>query len=280
MAIAEKIQCQECLEGRLKPPDNQVSLDREEHLWRTLQMDAFYFRRHHTVHHFLLFLDEASSFAVVAELVVHSDEFSANIDTESVIDALERCGIQYFGWPQVIKCDLEGAFRGNSLANFCEERGIDLRPVLAEHHQGIAEVERSIGELQRKMELFLREARENSTPRQAAYSMVAAHNAMMNVGGYSPSQWALGRNFEEPVNLPYLTSQGADGKMAHNLEIRMLAQQSFVTQQARSKLSRAANTKSKEVQKFVPGDVIYYRRFKVPADRPANALVDVPRLRT
>lgn len=155
LAIAEKMHCDECQEGRLKEGDRVTSLDREDQLWRSLQMDAFFFKHGNTVYHFLLLLDEASSFSVVVPMLEHSDEVSANIDIPAVLEALQGSWIQYFGYPQRLRCDLEGAFRGLLLADFCDTYGIELISVPAEHHQAIGEVERGIGELRRKMELFL-----------------------------------------------------------------------------------------------------------------------------
>ena len=48
---------------------------------------------------------------------------------------------------------------------------------------------------------------------------------------------------------------------------------------ARDKISRALNTRSVPSTNFVPGDLFYYQRYKVPVDRPAHEVVDVPRRR-
>ena len=94
----------------MKAPVPQVSLEKEEVLWRTVQMDAFYFRHEGQVHHFILFMDEASSFAVVSEILAHDAEEGANINTEEAIDALEQAWVQYLGYFQRLRCDLETAF--------------------------------------------------------------------------------------------------------------------------------------------------------------------------
>ncbi len=281
LAIAEKIHCSECMEGQLNRPATKVSLEKEEVLWRTLQMDNFVFNHGELVHHFLLMVDEASNFAVVSEMVVHHSTVGANVDTMSVIDALESCWIQYFGWPRRIRCDLEGAFRGLDLASYCEDRGIELLMVPAEHHQATGDVERAIGVLRHKMELFLREPHDDTvTPRRAAYAMTAAHNTMSRVGGYSPSQWALGQDLPGLDNVPAQTSEATQGHdMANNLAIRLKAEQKYLELQSKAKISRALNTRAPPSQRFLPGDLIYYKRFKVPSDRPAHELVDVPRLR-
>ena len=192
LAVASQLKCPECIEGQMKKPSPVVSLEAEETLWRTLQMDSFFFKHGKMTHHCLLFLDEASSFAVVAEMNVHPAEESENIDAPGMLTALEEHWIQYFGFPSRIKCDLEGCFRGRLFENYCAGRGIELITVPAEHHQATGAVERTTGELRHRIEKFLR--LEEGPPKRAAFHMVAAHNHVARVGGYSPSQWVFGRS--------------------------------------------------------------------------------------
>ena len=101
-------------------------------------------------------MDEAPSFAVVSEILVHDAEWGANSDTEGAIDALERAWIQYFGYPLRLRCDLEGCFRGRGLEDYTASRGIELLQVPAEHHESTGDVERGIGVLRLCMEKFLK----------------------------------------------------------------------------------------------------------------------------
>ena len=157
------------MEGQLNKPSTKVSLEKEETLWCTLQRDTFAFNHGENVHHLLLMLDEASNFAVMSEMVVHHNSVGANVDTLSVVDVLESSWIQYFGWPKKIRCGLEGAFRGLDLASYCEDRGIELLMVPAEHHQSTGDVERAGGILRHKMEIFLREPHDDAvTPRRVS----------------------------------------------------------------------------------------------------------------
>ena len=278
LAVANQLKCPECLESTLKKPAPQVSLEKEEVLWNTLQMDAFVYKHGDQVHHFILFLDEASSFAVVADMVTHHVDVGANIDTEGVINALESAWIQYFGYPKKIRCDLEGAFRGRGLEEYAASRGIEILPVPAEHHESTGDVERNIGMLKLRMEKFLRGTETSS--QRAAYAMVCAHNNGARVGGYAPCQWAFGRFTEGLDNLAALTAQGdPEHVMAQNLALRQQAERTYSVMRAKAKISRALNTRAVPSTVF-PGDLVYYQRYKVPADRPAHELVDLPRMRT
>ena len=91
MAVAEKLHCLECAEGKISTPGPSVSLPKEETLWSTLQLDSFTFRYQDKVHHFLLCLDEASAFSVVQEMMlVHQEEERENLNAPSVIAILEQ----------------------------------------------------------------------------------------------------------------------------------------------------------------------------------------------
>ena len=72
-----------------------------------------------------------------------------------------------------------------------------MSPVPAEYHEGISEVERSIGTIRRKVETFMRQQQYH--PTRAAAQMVAAHSSLALSAGWSPVQWAFGREVTNTV---------------------------------------------------------------------------------
>ena len=118
LAVANELKCPECHEGQMAVPAVKASLEKEEQLWRTLQMDTFHFKYEGFTYHFLLMLDEASGFSVVHLVMYHLSDEHANITSAQVIDTLQRCWGQYFGLPERIRCDLEGSFRGEMVEDF------------------------------------------------------------------------------------------------------------------------------------------------------------------
>lgn len=130
----------------------------------------------------MLYLDEASSFSVVHEALQHADSVSENLTSQLVLDSFLQCWVQYFGTPKRIRCDLEGAFRGELLSSYCQSRDIELVFVPAEHHEATGDIERAVGELKKKMILCLRDQGDLS-PKQAAYEMCSAHNRVARVSG-------------------------------------------------------------------------------------------------
>lgn len=113
--------------------------------------------------------------------------------------------------------------------------------------------------------------------------MTTAHNHLARVGGFAPAQWAFGRQVDDLDNLAIHTSEAtSDHAMSENLQLRLRAEKRYLELQARAsraKISRALNSKGKPSVRFLPGDLVFYKRFKVPSDFPAHELVHQPRLR-
>jgi hypothetical protein len=258
----------------------KVALEKEEIPWRTLQMDNFMIRFGDQVHHFLLMLDEASGYAVTREFAVHSEDGDQNI-TAKTLEILQQNWFQYLGAPERIRCDLEGAFRGDLLESVCKERGVELTFCPAEHHESVGDVERRVGELKKKMTAHWRSETE-STPGQAAAEMCGAHSRVARVGGFSPMRWAFGRDIDDGSgdNLALLSAQGdTSSEMYKNFQARLRAESRYGELQAQARISRALNSKAQRSNQFLPGDLVYYRRFKTPADTPAHALLDTPSMK-
>ncbi|OLP85639.1 putative transposon protein [Symbiodinium microadriaticum] len=284
LAVAAEFKCDVCLENQIRASAPSASLEREDRLWCALQIDGFYMRFGQEVFHFLLMVDEASGFCQVEEVMRHSEKESRNVTTAQVVRTIETRWCQLFGFPETIKLDPEGAFRGLDLAEYCSSRGIELGFVPAEYHQGISEAERTIGTIRRKIETFLRA--EQYAPSRAAAQMVAAHNTLARTSGFSPAQWAFGRDVSVTGH-----SRERDGEvcarsamadpshaMHEALELRTKAEKAFLEYRARDLASRALNSKTRSTKQFLPGDIIFYQRFQVPQDTLANTTVDRPRL--
>lgn len=100
-----------------------------------------------------------------------------------------------------IRCDLEGAFRGQLLEHYCKGRDIEPSFVPAEHHESTGDVECSIGELKKKVWLAHLCNYGDDELEDAAYEMCSAHNRVSRTNGYSPAQWAFGQDPREPDGL-------------------------------------------------------------------------------
>ena len=66
--------------------------------------------------------------------------------------------------------------------------------------------------------------------------------------------------------------------MHENMMLRSKAEQAFLEYRAREFTSRGYELEDSSDEKLSPGDLIFYRRMQVPQDRPANDVVDRPRV--
>ncbi|CAE7352648.1 RE1, partial [Symbiodinium microadriaticum] len=282
IAAASKLECDECLESQIKMPSPAVNLDKCDKLWSCLQADGFHLRCGTQVYHFLLMVDEASGFAVIREMFSHPEEEHRNMTGPEVVQALQEAWFQYFGYPDTMKLDLEGALRSTVLREACLDKGIDLVSAPAEYHETIADVEREIGYVRQHLETFLRGGTYEN-PGQAALAAVTAHNSLGRVHGFSPMQWALGRDMSMGGRLHEgdgdAISAARSTTFGQQSNLRLEAEQAFVKHRAHQLASRAKNAKVRTQVRFFPGDLVFFRRYKVPADLPANSWVDRPRLR-
>ena len=275
LRLAKEFKCDECHEVRLPVPHAKVTLNKTETLWHTLQMDIGQIKKDQEVLHFLLMVDEASHMTAAYELFRHHEKASRNATQEEVIRALESTWIQFHGYPNVLKYDPEGAFRGHNYGIWGQQRGIEMTPCAAEDHGAIGDVESLIGKIKTDARTFLRD--QDCDLMSGVYHVVAAHNTLDRVGGFSPSQWAYGRMetldgrfFEGGNDIPIACSEGVPGnEMQKNLNLRVKAEELYRKTQATMRISRALNSKPRKQQMFLPGDLVYYRRYKAPA-QPAS----------
>ena len=112
--------------------------------------------------------------------------------------------------------------------------------------------------------------------------MIAAHNCLARVHGFSPIQWAQGREWFPGGRLvdsdhDVVTLQQPSSSA---WQLRKDAEKVFLDHRAREHATRANNTRTREHIKYLPGDLIFYRRYQHPADLPSNSMLDYPRLRT
>ncbi|CAE7032785.1 RE1 [Symbiodinium natans] len=276
LKIAEHLRCDECQQMRLNEPHVNVALDRSEVLWHTLQIDHVDFRYQDTVVQILVMTDEASQYTVACEMHRRHHEVSRNATTDEVIAALEREWVMRYGFPNKIRLDAEGAFKGTSLGEWAAEAGVELDVIPAEDHSQIGVVERMGGVLKHHAHVLLQT--RDMDPFRAFTLMVAAHNECQFIKGYTPLQWTFGRQFshdrrmfEGGHSIPVHSSEGVEGtSFRENLQVRVLAESVFRKSQAARRITLAMNSKTRRQQVFIPGDLVFYRRIKPPADFAAH----------
>ena len=284
LTLAKEHRCEDCQEIKLPVPHKGVSLHGSETLWHTVQVDIGHFQVGPDTISVLFFIDEASRFMAAHELFRHPRAESRNATTEEVIRGIEQTWIQHHGVPNTMRCDPEGCFRGLALEEFCVTRGIELSPCPAEDHGQIGIVEASLGKIKDDIRALLRS--QDADGFVAILRMVSAHNELDRAGGFAPAQWAYGRLpsldnrlFEGGHSIPYHSTEGTMGTdLRANLQLRVKAEEQYRRSQAVLKISRALNSQTRPYQVFLPGDLVYYRRFKTPAQEASHPGLDHPKM--
>jgi hypothetical protein len=183
-----------------------------------------------------------------------------------------------YGHPGRIRLDAEGAFKGRELEEWASERGVEVEVVPAEDHGQVGIVERLIGVLKQNVKTFLQGHAGDCDVARAVTLMAAAHNEHENVQGFSPLQWAFGRKpslsgrfFEGAHDDPQHCSEGQAGHpLRTGLQLRMAAEEVFRKSQAARRISQAMNARTTRAERYLPGDLIYFRRLRPPAAPPAH----------
>ena len=274
--LALKHQCPECQELRAAPLNPSTALQKSEMLWETVVMDNAEFTVGNTTYHVMVMVDEASRLMCAHFLFSHSKEESRNATAEEVVNGLNETWVRHYGMPAKVRLDPEGAFRSTLFGSWCEERGIEVFPCAAEAHEQIGVVERSIQTLKSTVRQLLQEG--GFDPWQAVIQACQTHNEFERVQGFSPYQWAFGRQptlvgrfHEGGYDDPWWTSSAVPGSsMAANLKLRVRAQQAFLRYQSQEICTRAANAKTRRHQVFLPGDLVFFKRVKPPAQPQAQ----------
>ena len=145
--------------------------------------------------------------------------------------------------PKVLRHDPEGAMMSQEFLQEMSRRGVRLSPTAGEAHWQLGITERTIGIL---MGSATRLHKESGLPYTEAMPLTAkSHNQVERIRGYTPSQWAFGRNpswsdelHDEPedeVNL------GRDGStdFARRMEISINARKICEEELLRARLERA-----------------------------------------
>lgn len=283
--LAYEHRCDDCKEVHLPVPHRNVTLHQTETLWHTLQVDIGQFPFQDIVVHVMFMIDEASRFLVAYELFRHKKQESRNATTEEIILALEQGWVQYHGLPNTLRSDPEGCFRGLDLESSAKSRGVEVAPCPGEDHGQIGVVEATIGKIKEDARTFLRS--QDCDPFVGILQMVSAHNHLDRIGGFAPSQWAYGRFptlgnrlFEGGNEIPFHCAEAVDSDLRANLNLRVKAEELYRRSQAVFKINRALNSKPRSYSVYLPGDLVYYRRFKTPlSQQPSHVGLDQAKLR-
>ncbi|CAE7943401.1 RE2 [Symbiodinium necroappetens] len=282
--MALDLQCADCQEMRLADSAPAVSLHQSDTPWKVIQVDNAELKVGNQVTHFMLIADEATHLIVAAYLYTRENTEGRNATAEEAVKAIEQHWVQMFGLPATLRLDPEGCFRSKFLEEWASERGVEVLPSPGEAHQQTGLVESLIGKV--KKDAITLMAGDAMDPFRAILNVVAAHNTVHRTKGFSPAQWAFGRDFgsdgrlfDSEHGLPCVQAKVYnDTTFGESLNIREAAAAVYRKSQADHQMSRLMNMKTRPSRQYLPGDLVYYRRVKPPADNPAHPALGAPKI--
>jgi len=190
-----------------------------------------------------------------------------NVTTPELIKTFEEEWETLFGCPEVIHHDPEGAMVSSDLLQSMTEKGIRLSATAGEAHWQLGLVERTIQTIFQTAEKVKSELK--CSVERAVTLAVAAHNTTERVHGFTPSQWAFGRNptwsetlHDEPVSLINISRDGSDA-FQEKLTQMATARKVFEEEVLRRKIQLAQRAKHRKDTVFVPGDLVFIWRLGV-----------------
>ena len=273
---AKKFECQVCKEKQRSQPRPRSSLEPQPPKWSTVASDMGSFEHPITkvTHQFMIVIDEGSRFRV-GRVLGEGRKF--HVGAAQFLETFRECWAQYFGLPHTLRLDPDGTFRSAAVEEYCDRHQIFLDVIPGEAHWKLAACEQAIRGTKEIMAKVLLDDPELSMS-EALFEATRTFNSRELIRGYSPIQHALGRSPDfhdrlfphELPNSPDVLVENADGEMARNLKRIKIAQEAFLDWTNRQRLTRAANSRSRNLQSYEPGDLVYIWRQQVSGQRSSK----------
>ena len=270
LRCAENFRCDVCAERRRPDPRSQATLNELVPKWHTVQCDAFSWNHPETQEKWqvMIGIDEGSRLRVARLLFQHQ---SRTPGMKDFVEFLEGNWLPYFGKPQVLRLDPAGCFRSKELDSYLSERSIEVQHIPAEAHWQISLAERTVQTLKNVMSALVSEQPQMSTSEALSRALWASNNRDQ-YQGYSPLQHAFGRAPDEMGHLgenklrdiPILTEHGVSAEFGNNVKTMLLAERTFLEEQAKERLRRAELSGNRVMKNFCPGDLVFVWRRMTP----------------
>ena len=257
----EQLRCSTCAENKRPDTIPAVSLDTSTNPFETLGIDlkeALYDKKKYK---YLVMVDEASRLTKCVLLFVTAEKEHRNAKTDEIIKAYETHWEEHFGAPRNLRHDPEGALVSQEILDTFTAKGVMLKATAGEAHWQLGIVERMIATIFNSADTI---AKENNLDYPRAVSLaVKSQNTVDRVRGYTPSQWAFGK---QPSWSDDLYDEEADkiklGRDTHTifqdkLKLQAKARATYEQEQLNQKFLRAARVQNRKDNVFVPGEIVY-----------------------
>ena len=246
-AAMEQVKCSTCQEHQRPQPSPVASLSTASQPWKVLGMDIKEYNTSKEKLKYLLFVDECTRLVRCKLLFSTPINKFRNATSPEIIRVFEEEWEEIFGCPEVLRHDSEGAMVSAELIQAMCEKGIRVTATAGEAHWQLGITERSIQTVFNTAEKIRDELK---IPMEKAVTLaVKAHNTCERIHGYTPSQWAFGRNpswddtlHEQPEATVNISRDGNE-MFQQKLQQQITARKIFEEEILRQKVQRAARAK-------------------------------------
>ena len=265
LALAREFRCSVCEEKQHVGSRHLASLEVLPPKWHAVSADVGHWRHPHSGEHvqFLMIIDQGSRFRQARILSTGSKQQPS---AQVCLQYLNEGWNQIFGKPKALRLDAAGSFRSQAVVEYCDRHGIHLDLIPADAHStGICE--QAVQGTKVLMSKLSEEDPEISSE-EALSQAIRTFNEREQIRGFSPIQHAFGRSPDAtgrlgggPQELPdELLVESSTADFERTVSRRASAEKALADWQAAQRLSRAANSRTKPVPDFEPGELVYFWR--------------------
>jgi hypothetical protein len=196
LLAAKHLQCSNC--ARTKPPSaaRPTKVYQARRFNDRLMMDIVFIRDvTSSMHTFLSQVDDGTTYQVLDLLETRSSEEATKV--------LARGWFKFFGFPDEMLLDAEGAMRGWDFEQLCAQAGVKVRFVPPDAHYQLGKAERHGQAVKHIMQRLVNQFAATTADEMQMLAKMAcfAKNSLVRRSGASPCQWVYGRNPKIPNSI-------------------------------------------------------------------------------
>ena len=262
LKLAQEFTCSVCQERNRVSSRQVATLEALPPKFHTIAADIGHWNHVRTgeQQNFMVIMDEGSRYRV-AKILSKGSKKTPNAAT--CINYFSEGWIQMFGKPKALRLDPAGGFRSNALESFCDRHDIFLDLVPGEAHWQIGIAEQAIQGLKALMTKMCEQdpdlGPEEALSEEGRREIVRGFSPVQHVLGQAPDEAGrllpgISTIVEEPVlNQPLQEFQ-------REAERRAVAEQALSDWQAKERVRRAMNSRTRPTCSYMPGDLVYFWR--------------------
>ena len=209
---------------------------------------------------FLLVVDAATRFKATAPLMTYPLKKQGNESGQQVVEAFAQCWLAEKPRPTVIVPDNANTFLSTDFREFCNSNNLWLHPPVEKEAWAHGTAERAIQEVKLVMDkIYITDS--TLSPSMVLSLATSSLNAVENVHGYSPFQWAYGQAFrwtDEDVSTHLILQPSSPTtEFQRLLALRHQAEQLARQSRAEGVLSKLKNSCPRQpIREFSPTTLV------------------------